>query len=214
MKIIIVGCGRVGSALTLDLSLRGHQVTVIDNDPLAFESLGLAFKGEKVVGVGFDREILIKAGIQKADALAAVTVSDEANVVAARIAKQVFRVPRVAARVYDPRKAEIYRRLGISTISPVAVGSARLAEILSYTNLDTKLSLGSGEVEIVEVEVPNSLAGRLVSDVDVPAEVRVISLTRSGKTIIPNVKTSFQPGDLLYLAVMEEHRDRVAALFK
>ena len=214
MKIIIVGCGRVGSALTLDLSLRGHQVTVIDNDPLAFESLGLAFKGEKVVGVGFDREILIKAGIQKADALAAVTVSDEANVVAARIAKQVFRVPRVAARVYDPRKAEIYRRLGISTISPVAVGSARLAEILSYNNLDTKLSLGSGEVEIVEVEVPNSLAGRLVSDVDVPAEVRVISLTRSGKTIIPNVKTSFQPGDLLYLAVMEEHRDRVAALFK
>jgi len=135
MKIIIVGCGRVGSALTLDLSLRGHQVTVIDNDPLAFESLGLAFKGEKVVGVGFDREILIKAGIQKADALAAVTVSDEANVVAARIAKQVFRVPRVAARVYDPRKAEIYRRLGISTISPVAVGSARLAELLSYTNL-------------------------------------------------------------------------------
>ncbi len=214
MKIIIVGCGRVGSALTLDLSLRGHQVTVIDNDPLAFESLGLAFKGEKVVGVGFDREILIKAGIQKADALAAVTVSDEANVVAARIAKQVFRVPRVAARVYDPRKAEIYRRLGISTISPVAVGSARLAELLSYTNLDTKLSLGSGEVEIVEVEVPNSLAGRLVSDVDVPAEVRVISLTRSGKTIIPNIKTSFQPGDLLYLAVMEEHRDRVAALFK
>ncbi len=214
MKIIIVGCGRVGSALTLDLSLRGHQVTVIDNDPLAFESLGPAFKGEKVVGVGFDREILIKAGIQKADALAAVTVSDEANVVAARIAKQVFRVPRVAARVYDPRKAEIYRRLGISTISPVAVGSARLAELLSYTNLDTKLSLGSGEVEIVEVEVPNSLAGRLVSDVDVPAEVRVISLTRSGKTIIPNVKTSFQPGDLLYLAVMEDHRDRVAALFK
>ena len=214
MKIIIVGCGRVGSALTLDLSLRGHQVTVIDNDPLAFESLGLAFKGEKVVGVGFDREILIKAGIQKADALAAVTVSDEANVVAARIAKQVFRVPRVAARVYDPRKAEIYRRLGISTISPVAVGSARLAELLSYNNLDTKLSLGSGEVEIVEVEVPNSLAGRLVSDVDVPAEVRVISLTRSGKTIIPKVKTSFQPGDLLYLAVMEEHRDRVAALFK
>lgn len=214
MKIIIVGCGRVGSALTLDLSLRGHQVTVIDNDPLAFESLGTSFKGEKVVGVGFDREILIKAGIQQADALAAVTVSDEANVVAARIAKQVFRVPRVAARVYDPRKAEIYRRLGISTISPVAVGSARLAELISYTNLDTKLSLGSGEVEIVEVEVPIGLAGRLVSDVEVPAEVRVVSLTRSGKTIIPSLKTGFQPGDLLHLAVMEEHRDRVAALFK
>jgi trk system potassium uptake protein TrkA len=214
MKIIIIGCGRVGSILSNNLSQRGHQVTVIDNDPLSFENLGPAFKGEKVVGVGFDRDILLKAGIQKTDALAAVTVSDEANVIAARIAKQVFRVPRVAARVYDPRKAEIYRRLGISTISPVAVGAARLAELLTYTHLDTKSSLGSGEVEIIEVDIPNSLAGRMVSDVDVPGEIRVISLTRTGKTIIPNANTNFQSGDLLHMAVMEDYRDRVAALFR
>jgi trk system potassium uptake protein len=214
MKIIIIGCGRVGSILSNNLSLRGHQVTVIDNDPLSFENLGPVFKGDKVVGVGFDRDILLKAGIQKTDALAAVTVSDEANVIAARIAKQVFRVPRVAARVYDPRKAEIYRRLGISTISPVAVGAARLAELLTYTHLDTKSSLGSGEVEIIEVDIPNSLAGRMVSDVDVPGEIRVISLTRTGKTIIPNANTNFQSGDLLHMAVMEDYRDRVAALFR
>jgi trk system potassium uptake protein len=214
MKVIIIGCGRVGTILSNNLSQRGHQVTVIDNDPLAFEGLGPAFKGEKVLGVGFDRDILLKAGIQKTDALAAVTVSDEANVIAARIAKQVFRVPRVAARVYDPRKAEIYRRLGISTISPVAVGAARLAELLTYTNLDTKSSLGSGEVEVIEVDIPNGLAGRMVSDVDVPGEIRVISLTRTGKTIIPNASTSFQAGDLLHMAVMEDYRDRVAALFK
>lgn len=214
MKIIIIGCGRVGSLLANNLSLNGHQVTVIDNDPLAFESLGLAFKGEKVIGVGFDRDILIKAGIQKTDALAAVTVSDEANVVAARIAKQVFRVPRVAARVYDPKKADIYRRLGIATISPVAIGTDRLAELLTYTHLDTKSILGSGEVEIVEVDIPPSLEGRMVRDVDVPGEVLVISLTRAGKTSIPNPTTRFQTGDLLHLALLEDYRDRLAALFK
>jgi len=214
MKIIIIGCGRVGATLTHDLSLRGHYVTVIDNDPLSFESLGPSFNGDKVVGVGFDRDVLVKAGIQKTDALAAVTVSDEANVVAARIAKQVFRVPRVAARVNDPRKADIYRRLGISTISPVALGAARLAELLSFTHLDTKTCLGSGEVEIVEVEVPVTLAGRVVSDIDVPGEVRIISVTRSGKTFLPVANTVFQSGDLLHLGVVEEHRDRVAALFK
>lgn len=214
MKIIIIGCGRVGSILATNLSLRGHQVTVIDNDPLAFDSLGPSFKGEKVVGIGFDRDILMKAGIQKTDALAAVTVSDEANVVAARVAKQVFRVPRVAARVYDPDKADIYRRLGIATISPVAIGTARLAELLTFTHLDTKSSLGSGEVEIVEVDIPGSLEGRMVSDVDVPGEVKVISLTRAGKTIIPDAATRFQTGDLIHMALMEDYRDRMAALFK
>jgi len=214
MKVIIVGCGRVGSILANNLSQRGHQVTVIDNDPLAFEGLGPAFKGNRVVGVGFDRDILIQAGIQNSDALAAVTVSDEANVVAARTAKQVFHVPRVAARVYDPHKAEIYRRLGIATISPVAIGADRLAELLTFTHLDTKTSLGSGEVEIVEVSIPPGLEGRMVSDVDVPGELLVVSLTRAGKTIIPNPNTSFLAGDLLHMAVVEDYRDRVAALFK
>jgi len=214
MKIIIIGCGRVGAILTHELSLRGHQVTVIDNDPLSFESLGPAFKGEKVVGVGFDRDVLIQAGIEKADALAAVTVSDEANVVAARIARQVFKVPRLAARVYDPRKAEIYRKLGIATISPVALGADRLAELLTFTHLDTRTCLGSGEVEIVEVEINQNLEGRTVADVNAPGEVLVISLTRSGKTILPISGTVFQTGDLLHLGVAEEHRERVAAMFK
>jgi trk system potassium uptake protein TrkA len=214
MKIIIIGCGRFGANLTRDLSLRGHTVTVIDNDPLAFESLGPAFKGIKIVGVGFDRDVLGQAGISKTDALAAVTASDEANVVAARIAKQVFRVPRVAALIYDPRKAEIYRRLGIQTISPVALGAARLAEMLSFTHLDTKIALGSGEVFIITADVPATLSGRTVCDVDVPGEVKVISVTRSGRTILPDSGTSFQEGDLLYLAVREDHRDQIASLFK
>src|SRR3990170_4359428 len=131
MRIIVVGCGRNGAGLAQHLSLRGHIVTVVDKDPVAFERLGAAFKGRTVVGVGFDRDVLHHAGIEKADGLAAVTSSDEVNVVAARLAREVFRVPRVVARVYDPRKAEIYQRLVVQTISPVALGTHRLAELLT-----------------------------------------------------------------------------------
>ena len=160
MKIIIIGCGRVGSGLARMLSNRDHQVTMIDSDPLSFERLGKNYKGKTVVGIGFDRQTLLDAGIEKADAFAAVTASDEANAVAARIAKNVFRVPRVAARIYDPRKADIYRRLGMQTISPVALGIVRMAELLSFSNLAVVDSLGSGEVKIVDIEVPPMLAGR------------------------------------------------------
>src|SRR4030042_1184683 len=108
MRIIIIGCGRMGSGLAQTLSLRGHAVTVVDRDPQAFERLGPAFKGKTLTGIGFDRDVLLRAGIERADGLAAVTFSDEANVVAARLASNIFHVPRVVARLYDPRKAEIY----------------------------------------------------------------------------------------------------------
>ena len=120
MKIIIVGCGRVGAGLTRALSLRGHTITVVDKDGTAFKRLGSLYKGETIIGTGIDRDVLMKAGIEKADGLASVTASDETNVIVARIAKEVFHVPRVVARVYDPQKAEIYRRLGLQVISPVA----------------------------------------------------------------------------------------------
>jgi trk system potassium uptake protein TrkA len=120
MKVIIIGCGRVGAGLAKNLSLQGIDVSIIDKDPKAFEALGKTFKGKTFVGIGFDEKLLKEAGIEKADALAAVTASDEANLVAARAAKVAFKVPRVAARVYEPNKAKIYRRLGIQTISPLA----------------------------------------------------------------------------------------------
>src|SRR5512137_1649154 len=111
MRIIIIGCGRVGAGLAQTLSDRRHEVTIVDIDPAAFERLSPGFKGKTVIGVGFDREVLLQAGVERADGFAAVTSSDEANIVAARLARQVFRVPRVVARVYDPRQAEVYRRL-------------------------------------------------------------------------------------------------------
>jgi trk system potassium uptake protein TrkA len=212
MKVIILGCGRVGSGLAQVMGHRGHDVTVIDNDPATLERLGAAFKGRKIVGVGFDRDVLMEAGIHRADALAAVTASDEANVVSARLARQVFRVPRVVARVYDPGKAEIYRRFGLQTISPVSLGIDRLAEMLSFTYMDTVVSLGSSEVDIVDVEVPRLLVGRTVNEISVPGEIHVVAVTRAGKTFLPTLGTVFQEADLLHLAVLVSSAERLRKL--
>jgi trk system potassium uptake protein TrkA len=212
MKVIIIGCGRLGSGMARDLSMRGNDVTIIDVDPLAFERLGTGLKIKTVTGIGFDRSVLQEAGITKADALAAVTSSDEANVVAARFAKQVFHVPRVAARVYDPRKADIYRRLGIPTISPVAITAARMSELLTFPNLNTLARLGTGEVSIIEVEATDLLNGQEIDKLSLPGQAIVVSITRMGKSFLPSAKTQIQFGDVLHLAVMAEDTDRIASL--
>jgi trk system potassium uptake protein TrkA len=212
MRIIVIGCGRMGAGLAQDLSLQGHSVTVVDSDSTAFERLGPVFKGQTIVGVGFDREVLLRAGIQRADGLAAVTVSDEANVVAARMASQVFRVPRVVARLYDPRKAEIYRRLGLQTISPVTWGVHHIAELLCYSPLETVLSLGSGDVELIEAEAPPLLVGRTMNDLMILGEIHVVAVTRGGKTFLPTLGTVFQEGDQLHLAVLATSVNRLKGL--
>jgi trk system potassium uptake protein len=212
MKIIIIGCGRVGSGLARMLSNRGHLVTMIDNDPLSFERLGKSYKGKTIVGIGFDRQALLDAGIEKADAFAAVTASDEANAVAARIAKNVFKVPRVVARIYDPRKAEIYRRLGMQTISPVALGITRMAELLSFANLAITESVGSGEVKMVDIEIPRQLVGHKVAELTIPGEVHIAAISRKGKTFLPLSGAGFEEGDIVHLAVLATSQDRLKDL--
>ena len=212
MKIIIIGCGRLGAGLAEALSLRSIDVTVVDRDPLAFERLGAAFRGATMTGGGLDREVLLKAGIERADGLAAVTASDEINVVAARLARQLFRVPRVVARLYEPRKAEVYRRLGLQTISYVTWGITRIIELLCYSRLEAIKSLGSGDVDIVEAEVPHLLIGRRVNDLTLPGEVHVVAVTRRGKTFLPTLGTEFHAGDLIHLAVLASSGDRLKLL--
>jgi trk system potassium uptake protein TrkA len=209
MKIIIIGCGRMGAGLTQVLGLRGHTVTVVDKDATAFARLGPHFKGRTVLGIGFDRDVLLEAGIERADGLAAVTASDEANVVAARLASQVFRVPQVVARLYDPAKAEIYRRLGLQTIAPITWGVHRIADLLSHAPFHTIVNLGDGKVAVVETEVPPLLAGRTVENLNVSGEVQVIAITREGKTMMATAGSSFRSGDLLHLAVREDFADRL-----
>src|SRR5574341_1118205 len=173
MNILIIGCGRVGAGLANTLASRGHSVTVVDKEPLAFEKLGEKFKGQTVPGIGFDREVLLKAGIERADGLASVTASDEANVVVARIARDIFHVPRVIARLYDMRQAEIYKRLGLQTIAPTGWGINRIADLLLYSPLETISSIGNGNVEIVEAELPRLLAGKTVRDFTVAGEIHI-----------------------------------------
>lgn len=212
MKVIIVGIGRMGAGLSLNLIKKGHQVTVIDSDVEAFESLGSDFKGTKVVGFGFDRDILSEAGIDKADAVVSCTKSDEVNSVIARIAKNIYQVPRVIARLYDPRKADIYRRFGIQTISTTTWGIDRASELLTYNQLDSVYEVGNGNVNIVRIEIPTLLIGHNVNEITSIAEINVVSISRSNKTIIPTLGSIFEAGDVLYIAVSVSATDKLKAM--
>ena len=212
MKIIIMGCGRVGEQAARFLSEDGHNVTVIDQDANTLERLGGNFKGSKIKGVGFDRQVLVNAGIEHADAFAATSSSDNANIVAARIARIVFHVPIVITRLYDPRRAEIYRRLGLITISSTTWGAKRICELISHSDLDPVFSFGNGEVSLVAVELPPQLVGRRVRDLTVAGEMMVVNITRQGTALLPLLGTEFREDDLLHLAVAAQAMDRVRSM--
>ena len=192
MKVIIMGCGRVGVQLARLLVDEGHQVAVIDYDADALERLGPDFKGQKVVGVGFDREILIKAGIERADAFAAASSSDNANILAARIAHNIFHVHAVVARLFDPQRAEIYRRLGMLTISSTTWGAERIRELITSVDIDPIHSFGSGEVSLVNIEVPPQLVGRMVKDLTINSEISIARHYPPGSCIYPGTGQSIQ----------------------
>jgi trk system potassium uptake protein TrkA len=201
----------MGLGLAHLLSLRGHALTVVDKEEGAFAALGPAFKGRTLVGVGFDRAVLLAAGVERADGVAAVTNSDEVNIVAARIARTMFRVPSVVARVVDPQKAEIYQRLGVQTISTTVWGINRIANLLSNNELDVICDLSSS-AQMVQMALPAQLAGRTVQNLTIPGEVHVVAIKRSGQTFLPTGSASLQAGDLLYLAVQAASADRLTAL--
>jgi trk system potassium uptake protein TrkA len=212
MKIMIIGCGRQGTELAKTLCQNECEITVVDNDPDAFKRLGPPFHGQVICGDGLDREVLLKGGIERADGLAALTASDDTNIVVARLARQVFKVPRVVARVHDPLKAEIYRRLGVQTVTPVALGTQRFAELLTFSPLEPIKRLGNGEVGIVEMDVPPNLIGRMVNELTIPGEIQVISMTRDGKTFMPTLGAIFQEKEVIHLAVTASSMDRLKAL--
>ena len=214
MKVIIMGCGRVGEQLSRLMVDEGHEVAVIDNDPSALARLGPDFKGRKIRGVGFDRNTLLEAGIERADAFAATSSSDNVNIVAARIARHIFRVPRVVARLYDPRRAEIYRRLGLLTISSTTWAAERIRELILHAELDPRFTFGHGEVCVVSIETPPQLIGRMVKDLIVPGEVNVAAITRQGQAFIPLSGTEFHAGDTIHLLVLSTAMDRFKALLE
>jgi trk system potassium uptake protein len=208
--VIVIGCGRMGSGLAKALSLRGQKVTVIDKDETAFESLSSRPNVQTVVGVGFDRDVLQQAGIEKAEGLVAVTSSDEANIVAAQLAQRIFHVPKVIARVYDPRKAEIYKRLGLSTISTTTWGIERIAQLLTRSAFEG-IQLGN-HLELTHYEVSPTLAGRTVQAITLPGELHVVAIERDGKSFLATNSSTLQTGDALHLAVLSSAGDKIARL--
>jgi len=214
MRFVIVGCGRVGSQLANRLSVQGHDVAIVDRDPAAFRRLSPAFKGLKVEGVGFDRDVLVSTGIERADGFASVTSGDNTNVVSARIARHVFRVPRVVTRIYDPRRAEIYRRLGLLTISPTEWGATRIAELLCHPGMHVLLTLGNGEVNLIEFEVTPHLAGHRVNELVMAGESSVVALVRGGWATVPTPGTVLQLGDAVQLSVLATATGRIAEMLR
>jgi trk system potassium uptake protein TrkA len=202
MKIIIMGCGRVGSQVSQLLVRQGHEITVIDHDANALARLGMEFKGRIVRGIGFDRSILLEAGIETAEGFIAASSSDNANIVAARIARNIFHVPRVVARLYEPVRAEIYQRLGLTTISSTVWGAERIVEVVTHADLDVLHVFMDGGTTMVRVETPARLNGHRVAQMNIPGEVSVTAITRDNHTFIPVSGTEFREGDIIYLTVI------------
>lgn len=213
MKAIIMGCGRVGSHVSTMLANAGHDVTVIDPSAENLDLLDDSFRGKKLQGIGFDRDVLLSAGIEMADAFAATSPSDNVNIVAARIARNFFHVPRVVARLYDPRRAEIYKRLGLQTISMISWGSEKIYEMLIHPSLDPIVTFGSGEVSVISLDVPQFLIGQLVREVEIPGEISVVGITRDGTAFLPGSGTELHAGDLLHLSILASAADRLEQLF-
>lgn len=196
MRIIIAGCGRLGSVLANSLSIDGHEIAVIDHEAKSFERLSKAFTGERVLGHAIDRRVLEKASTDQADAFIAVTADDNLNIVSARIARETYFVPRVVSRILDPARANIFAHLGVSTLSTTTWAAKRIKELIAHRALDVQLSFGSGEVELVRVTVPDGLLGKTIESIVIPGELNVAVITRHGRSFIPMPGVSFEQGDI------------------
>ncbi len=213
LHIVIMGCGRVGSLLATRLLEGGHSVAVIDRDADAFRRLGDDFAGSRVVGVGFDPDILRSAGIEKAEAFAAVSSGDNSNIIAARVARETFAVANVVARIYDPGRVEVYQRLGIPTVGTVRWTADRMLRRLLPEGSEPEWRDPSGAVVLAEVHVDADWVGRRVSDLETAAGVRLAFVTRGGEGLIPTASTVLQEGDLVHVVTSATELERVEQVF-
>lgn len=204
MHVVIMGCGRVGSTLALSLEQRGHSVAVIDSDADAFRRLGGDFTGATVTGVGFDRDVLLSAGIERADAFAAVSSGDNSNIISARVARETFGVERVVARIYDPKRAEVYERLGIPTVATVRWTADRMMRHLVPEGNVEIWRDPTSTVSIMEIPMHPDWIGRSVGDLESRSGTRLAYLMRFGLAMLPTASTVIQDGDLAFMLVTDE----------
>jgi trk system potassium uptake protein TrkA len=198
-----MGCGRVGSSLAIELEAAGHTVSIIDQAREAFRRLGPNFKGRTVTGVGFDREVLLEAGIQDADAFAAVSNGDNSNILAARVARETYGVQNVVARIYDPGRAEIYQRLGIPTVATVLWATDQILRRVAPEGSKSEWRDATGMVRLCEIHPHSQWYGRPILLIDELTPARVAFITRLGEGLIPDAHTVLQQGDLIHVMVSD-----------
>jgi trk system potassium uptake protein TrkA len=201
VHVVILGCGRVGSTLARSLLRRDHTVAVIDQDAAAFLRLGEDFAGQMVNGIGFDRDTLTEAGIERADAFAAVSSGDNSNIIAARVARETFGVERVVARIYDPKRAEVYERLGIPTVATVRWAADQILQRILPEGAAPEWFDASGNVVLAQVLVGAGWIGEPLVKLEKAAKVRAACITRYGEGSIPDSRTVLQEGDLVHLLI-------------
>jgi trk system potassium uptake protein TrkA len=209
VHVVIMGCGRVGSTLARSLEDRNHTVAVIDSNPDSFRRLGPSFNGTKVTGLGFDQDVLDRAGIEKADAFAAVSSGDNSNIIAARVARETFGIQQVVARIYDPGRAEVYQRLGITTVATVRWTADQVLRRILPAEGEPDFRDPSGTIRLDQIHVGEMWVGQRTVTLQEQTGSRIAWIDRLGEGMLPTRESVIQEGDVLHLVMREENADRV-----
>jgi trk system potassium uptake protein TrkA len=213
MRVIIMGCGRVGSELSNELVDDGHDVTVIDKNPEAFYRYPPG-DATTVVGLGFDRDVLEEAGIKDADAFVAVSSGDNSNIVSARVALERYHVPKVVARIYDPRRADIYERLNIPTVATTRWGVKQIQLMLFHDRQEIRETLGGGDLLRLRMPVAEHMIGRPATEFNVPGQILIAGVSRGGGGFIPTGENTLQAGDFLIVMLTQDAMDNLDQVFE
>ncbi len=209
-----MGCGRVGSTLARSLEDRNHTVSVIDTNADSFRRLGPSFSGTKVTGIGFDQDVLERAGISQADAFAAVSSGDNSNIIAARVARESFGIQQVVARIYDPGRAEVYQRLGITTVATVKWTADQVLRRLLPVGAEPDFRDPSGTIRVDAMPVSSAWVGHRTVDFQQQSGSRIAWIDRLGEGMLPTRESVLQEGDLLHLVMREENAQKVYEVYE
>jgi trk system potassium uptake protein len=215
MKALVVGCGRLGAELAFRLFQRGHDVSVVDIDEKSFSKVPAEFQGRFNEGSGLNKDVLHRAGIENCDSVAAVTNSDTLNAVVGHLAKEIYHVPNVVVRNYDPRYRDILECFDLQVISSLSWGAQRIEELMYYNDVRSVFSAGNGEVEIYEMSIPESCAGVSIEELISTELCMPVAITRAGVAIFPTMKSILQAGDVLHVSAtldgVDDLRNRICA---
>jgi trk system potassium uptake protein TrkA len=214
MRVIIMGCGRVGSQLSRELLDAGHEVVVIDKNAEAFFRYPPGDGAQTVVGLGFDRDVLEEAGIQQADAFVAVSSGDNSNIVSARVALEYYHVPKVIARIYDPRRADIYERLNIPTVATTTWGVKQIQLMLLHDRQEIREALGGGDLLRMRIPVSAHMVGKPAISFNVDGKILVAGVSRGGGGFLPTASSTLQEGDYLVVMLTKDGMDTLDEVFE